>query len=409
MELGALLDLPPYLQHSKPFLLTNTILRKAHVEVEVMAQIRTRIFLLMSVLISGVLFHWAAVNVGAQGLRGWRTDTSKSSIDLNELMSGGIGKDGIPAILNPQFVSISAAQSWIKPQEPVIALVSGEEARAYPLQILMWHEIVNDRISDVPVIITFCPLCNSAMAFDARVEGRELTFGVTGLLRYSDMIMYDRETETLWQQLIGEAVVGDFVGKKLKQVPVQIISFAQFIAAYENGKVLSRETGFQRDYGRNPYAGYDNVLQRPFLFRGKIDERLAPMERVIAVTIGKTSKAYPYTESSKQRVIHDEIGKQPIVVFHAPGAVSALDQADISSSRTIGSTGVYDPILDGKKLTFQYSGGVFIDEQTNSEWDITGRAIAGKLQGKRLRLIPHSNEFAFAWLVFKPKTIIWGK
>lgn len=371
-----------------------------------MAHICTRIFL---ILISGVLFHWAAVNVGAQGLRGWRTDTSKSSIDLNELMSGGIGKDGIPAILNPQFISISAAMSWIKPQEPVIVLVSGEEARAYPLQILMWHEIVNDRFNDLPIIVTFCPLCNSAMAFDARVEGRELTFGVTGMLRNSDMIMYDRETETLWQQLIGEAVVGDFVGTKLKQLPAQIISFAQFRSAYENGKVLSRETGFQREYGRNPYVGYDNAAQRPFLFRGKVDERLAPMERLIAVTVGKTSKAYPYRASSELHVIHDEINKQPIVVFHAAGAVSALDQADISNSRAVGSTGVFDPMLEGKKLTFQYSAGIFIDEQTQSEWDITGRAIAGKLQGKRLRPLPHSNEFAFAWLAFKPKTIIWQK
>lgn len=371
-----------------------------------MAHICTRIFL---ILISGVLFHWKSVDVEAQGLRGWRTDTSKSSIDLNELMSGGIGKDGIPAILNPQFVSISAAMSWLKPQEPVIVLVSGEEARAYPLQILMWHEIVNDRIYDQPVIVTFCPLCNSAMAFDARVAGRELTFGVTGMLRNSDMIMYDRETETLWQQLIGEAVVGDFVGTRLKQLPAQIISFAQFRSAYENGKVLSRETGFQREYGRNPYVGYDNVAQRPFLFRGKVDERLAPLERLVAVTVGKTSKAYPYRTASELHVIHDEINKQPLVVFHASGAVSALDQADISNSRAVGSTGVFDPTLEGKKLTFQYSAGIFIDEQTRSEWDITGRAIAGKLQGKRLRPLPHSNEFAFAWLAFKPKTIIWQK
>lgn len=348
-------------------------------------------------------------HVGAQGLQGWRTDTSKRSIELSELMSGGIGKDGIPALVKPQFIAISAAPSWLKPQEPVIALVSDAQARAYPLQILMWHEIVNDRLNDVPVIVTFCPLCNSAMAFEASVKGRELTFGVTGMLRNSDMIMYDRETETLWQQLIGEAVVGDYVGTKLKQIPAQIISFAQFTAAYPNGTVLSRETGFRREYGRNPYVGYDNIAQRPFLFRGKVDERLAPMERVIAVTIGKTSKAYPYSKTSQQRVIHDEINKQPVVVFHASGAVSALDQADISASRTIGSTGVFAPVLDGKKLTFQYSAGVFVDEQTQSEWDITGRAIAGKLQGKQLRLIPHSNEFAFAWLVFKPKTVIGEK
>jgi len=182
-------------------------------------------------------------------------------IELSELMSGGPGKDGIPAIASPRFVSPEEAGRWLKFQEPVISLVVGGAARAYPLQILLWHEIVNDRIGGVPVAVTFCPLCYSAVAFDRRIEGSEYSFGVSGMLRNSDMIMYDRETESLWQQLFGEAIVGDLTGARLMPLPAQIISFRQFSAAYPNGRVLSRDTGYDRPYGRNPYVGYDDINQ----------------------------------------------------------------------------------------------------------------------------------------------------
>lgn len=338
---------------------------------------------------------------------GWKTNTEKRSIELSELMSGGPAKDGIPAIDDPRFATVADAQKWLKPNEPVISLKIENEARAYPLQILIWHEIVNDRVGKNPVLVTFCPLCYTAIVFDRRLDGKEYSFGVSGMLRHSDMVMYDRETESWWQQITGEAIVGDLTGKTLKQFPTQIISFGQFAEAHPTGKVLSRETGHVRDYGRNPYVGYDDIDDVPFLFKGATDKRLRPMEKVVVVDLGSKAKAYPHSITKERRVVYDRIGSTEIVIFHADGASSALDQARISESKNIGSTGVFEPTLDGQKLTFAYDNGQFVDQQTGSRWNILGKAISGKLKGSELRQLRHGDYFAFAWLVFKPETEIF--
>lgn len=340
-------------------------------------------------------------------LPGWNTNTAKRDIELGELQSGGPGKDGIPAIDKPRFVEPSEAQKWLKPVEPVISLVVDGRAKAYPLQILVWHEIVNDRIADVPVMVTFCPLCYSAIVFERRADGKDYSFGTSGMLRNSNLVMYDRQTESLWQQITGEAIVGDMVGATLKSLPAQIISFEQFRAVHKNGLVLSRDTGFRRSYGRNPYVGYDDVSKRPFMFHGKIDGRLPSMEKVIAVTINDQSKAYPYTITQEERVINEKVGGRAIVVFHDEGAVSALDRARIAGSRQVGSTGVFGRKLDGQLLSFRYDEGKFYDDQTNSIWDITGRAIEGPLKGEQLAPVAHGDYFAFVWLVFRPETQIY--
>ena len=344
---------------------------------------------------------------GIQGAGAWKTDWSKRSIDLDELMSGGPPKDGIPSITHPTFVSLDAAGRWLAAQEPVIALAIEGVARAYPLQIMTWHEIAIDEVGGMPIAVTFCPLCYSALAYDRRVGDMVLSFGVSGLLRHSDLVMFDRETESLWQQLSGEAIVGAYTGTRLRPVPAQIISFEQFAEAYPDGTVLSRNTGHQRDYGRNPYAGYDDIDERPFLYRGPRDERLPPMEKVVAVSLGEEDKAYPHTVTRRQRVVQDEVAGVPLVVFHDDGAVSALDKDAIRDSKEIGSTGVYEARLDGQHLTFRYDQGHFIDQETGSRWDVTGQAVDGDLKGKRLRPIPHGDFFAFAWFAFKPETALY--
>ncbi|MHC4625188.1 MAG: DUF3179 domain-containing protein, partial [Planctomycetota bacterium] len=288
------------------------------------------------------------------GLPGWRTNTAKRTVGLYELESGGPGKDGIPGIDRPKFVGSDKAQKWLKDKEPVISLVVNEEAKAYPLQILIWHEIVNDRVGDIPVIVTFCPLCYSAIVFERTVDGKEYSFGTSGMLRHSNLVMYDRQTESLWQQLTGEAIVGDMAGAALRSIAAQIISFEQFRSAYEGGLVLSRDTGRRRRYGRNPYVGYDDVSQTPFLFRGESDGRLPPMEKLVAVSVGEESKAYPYRVTRERRVINDKVGEREVVVFHADGAVSALDRPRIPRSRQVGSTGVFDRNVDGQLLSFHY-------------------------------------------------------
>lgn len=339
-------------------------------------------------------------------LEGWETNTSKSLIDLNELIPGGPGKDGIPAIDNPEFVPADEAESWITYSEPVIAVEFEGEARAYPLQILIWHEIVNDRMKGKPILVTFCPLCYSAIVFDRRVDGELLEFGVSGFLRHSDMIMYDRKTETLWQQFTGKALVGDYVGTRLNQLNSQIISFSQFRNSYPNGKVLSRNTGHDRPYGNNPYSGYDDIDNTPFVETDT--EGLPPMEKVIGVKIGDVTKAYPYSITQKQKIIHDTLGDTSVVVFHVNGAQSALDSPQISNSRVDGSTGVFHRTIDGKQLTFELRSGHIFDTQTNTRWSITGNAVEGPLEGEKLQPVQSGDYFAFAWMVFWPETELYS-
>ncbi|MEX2427493.1 MAG: DUF3179 domain-containing protein, partial [Bacteroidales bacterium] len=193
--------------------------------------------------------------------------------------SGGPPKDGISSINDPTFIPQVRAAEWIEYSEPVIVFEYQGEARAYPLQILIRHEIVNDQFGDTPVLITFCPLCYSAIVFDRRIDGKTHEFGVSGFLRHSDMIMFDRKTESLWQQFTGEALVGDYTGKRLRVLPSQIISFKQFRDAHPNGKVHSKETGHQRPYGENPYAGYDDINNTPLFVDDLQDGKLKPMEK----------------------------------------------------------------------------------------------------------------------------------
>lgn len=339
----------------------------------------------------------------------WKTNTEKRSINLKDLTMPDIPvpKDGIPAIDRPRFVTVSEAQKWLTEKEPVIVLQVKGVSRAYPLQILVWHEVVNDQIGGIPVIITYCSVCNSAIVFDRRLGRRILTFGITGFVHGSNMVLYDHETESWWQQFTGEAIVGDLTGKTLNSLPAQVISFAQFASAFPKGEVLSQQTGYTRDYGRNPHFRYDNIEGGPSHFRGKPDRRLRPMEKVIGIEIGDQTKAYPYAISSVRRVLYDQIDAQEIVIFHAEGALSALDATDMKKSKESGSTGVFVPVVDGRRLQFRYENGQFIDAETGSHWDILGRAVSGPLQGKTLKRISHGDYFAFAWLAFKPKTQIF--
>ena len=224
----------------------------------------------------------------------WKTDFSKHSVPLSEFQSGGPPRDGIPPIDAPKYVSQAEADAWLAPQEPVIAVTLEQPdgsvlARAYPLQIMVWHEIVNDTLGETPVAVTFCPLCYTAIAYDRRLEqvGTVFDFGTTGNLRHSDLVMWDRQTESWWQQFSGDAIVGELTGTHLTFLPAQIVGWQAFKTAYPAGDVLSRETGFDRSYGRNPYPGYDDVDSRPFLFDGTTDERLPPMERVVGVVLGR--------------------------------------------------------------------------------------------------------------------------
>ncbi len=339
---------------------------------------------------------------------GWRTDFSIASVPLGEITPGGPGRDGIPPLDAPKFVAVAAANAWLKPREPVIVVARGAEARAYPLQILIWHEIVNDEFGGVPVAVTFCPLCNTAIVFDRRLDGRVLDFGTTGNVRNSDLVMWDRQTESWWQQLTGEAIVGELTGQRLIMLPATIVAWETFGAQYPQGQVLSRETGYDRSYGRNPYIGYDDIDSPPFLYDGPLDGRLPPKERVATVSLGGEDAAYPFSLLAERRVVADTVGGTPIVVFYQPGTASALDTAQIAEARDVGAAAVYRPAVEGRRLTFAWRDGAFVDLETGSTWSVLGQATAGPLAGKTLAPVVHGDHFWFAWAIFKPQTRIYS-
>jgi hypothetical protein len=336
------------------------------------------------------------------------TDFSKRSVPFSEILSGGPPKDGIPAIDAPQFVSVAEADSWLKAREPVVLVRVGEDARAYPLQILTWHEIVNDVLGGEPLTVTFCPLCNTAIAFRRTVGERVLDFGTTGRLRYSNLIMYDRQTETWWQQGDGRAIVGMLTGTQLEFHPAVIIAWADFKAAHPEGQVLSRETGFGRDYGRNPYLGYDDVDNPPFLYRGPpTPGRLPPVARVLALELNGETVAYPYDTLSQLRVVNDSVGGVDVVVLWTPGTASALDTSLIANGRDVGAATAFRRELEGRRLIFQFADGKITDAETGSEWNGLGQAVSGERAGAQLEPVAAFNHFWFSWAAFKPETRVY--
>ncbi|TAK21308.1 MAG: DUF3179 domain-containing protein [Chloroflexota bacterium] len=335
---------------------------------------------------------------------GWKTDFTTATVPFDEISSGGPPRDGIPPLDKPIFTTVAQADGWLTSVEPVIELRVGADARAYPLQVMIGHEIANDEIGGVPVSVTFCPLCNTAIAFDRRLDGRVLDFGTTGNLRHSDLVMWDRQTESWWQQITGEAIVGQLTGKRLTVLPATIVSWAEFKARDPDGKVLARETGFNRSYGSNPYVGYDRIDQPPFLFQGKLDGRLPPMERVVVLEVGEEAVAYPFRVLRQRRIITDSVAGGPLVVLYQPGTASALDAPEIARSRDIGAAGVFRPEVDGRILSFEWRNDTFVDRETGSRWSVLGKAVEGPLSGKRLEAVVHLTPFWFAWAAFKPET-----
>jgi hypothetical protein len=259
------------------------------------------------------------------------TDFSKASIDLGEIKSGGPPKDGIPSIDDPVFKPVGEIDD-IAPTEPVIGMIVNGDWKAYPLRILMFHEITNDVIGGVPVSVTFCPLCNAAIAFDRRVDGKVLDFGTTGRLRKSDLLMYDRQTESWWQQFMGEAVVGEMTGAVLNVLPARLESFESFKArAPADALVQVPNDPGMRPYGANPYDGYDGSAF-PFLYDGEVPEGIKPLARVVALA-GKT-EAWALDLLRREGEITTSDGT---VLRWTPGQNSALDTYRIDQGKDVGN------------------------------------------------------------------------
>jgi hypothetical protein len=288
-----------------------------------MFPVRSAILLVVGLALAGPLHAQRAPDRSE-----WpNTDFDRATVDLSEIISGGVGRDGIPAIDDPEFLPASD-EDRLSPREPVLTLApEGEPARAYPLRYLTWHEIVNDVVAGQPVAVTFCPLCNTALVFDRRVGGEVLTFGVSGNLRHSDMVMFDRETESWWQQAVGEGIVGEHAGARLEHVVSWVESWESFRAAHPDGLVMA-EPNARRPYGRNPYVGYDTTSS-PFLYFGEPPPHgIDPVARVVRVE----DRAWPLSRIAEA----GEISEAGVTISWAAGKASALDTAEIAEGRDVG-------------------------------------------------------------------------
>lgn len=284
-------------------------------------------------LVVSILFAAAApafANPDFWKSEGWETDFGKTEVDLKEIISGGPPRDGIPPIDDPVFAAADKVD--YAGREPVIGFSLNGEARAYPLSVLMWHEIVNDTVGGVPVAVTFCPLCDAAIVLERTVEGRVLRFGTTGKLRNSDLVMWDDATESWWQQFLGRAIVGDYLGTELPMLPSRVESWARFQERFPNGKVLVPSNAAARRYGENPYVGYDESPW-PFLFRGEVPEGVFPMQRVVKVG----DRAWSLDLLAARRQITAADG---LVLRWEPGQATALGNREIAEGQDIGNVTV---------------------------------------------------------------------
>lgn len=291
-----------------------------------------------------VIASQAFANADAWRSEGWKTDFSKSSIEFNEILSGGPPRDGIPSIDNPKFVAAKDVTD-LGPLEPVIRLDIEGDIRAYPLQVMTWHEIVNDEVGGTPVAVTYCPLCNSALVFDRQVGEQLLEFGTTGKLRNSDLVMYDRQTESWWQQFTGNAIVGELLDTDLRMIPSRVESFERFAAANPDGKVLVPNNPRLRRYGSNPYVNYDSRDTPYPLFRGDLPTDIGPMERVIVVKQDGEPRATTLTHLRDQSSV--KLGG--VELTWESGQNSALDTGSISEGRDVGNVAAYELKADGSR------------------------------------------------------------
>lgn len=348
-----------------------------------------------------------------QATEPWPTDWTRQTIGLDELLLGlprVDPRDGIPPIDRPRFEPIAQA-SWLGEREPGALVRFNDEVRFYPLSILTRHELINDRYGDIPVAVSFCPLCNTALSFDTRVDGQALRFGVSGLLRNSDLVMWDDATTTLWQQVTGEAIVGELAGTQLDLIPTAIVSYGDALESFPDALSLAQDTGFGIAYGANPYESYSSSPQ-PFLFDGEPDPRFPALSRVVGVVLDdgdgeSANKGYPFSLIEEELAINDEVADTPIAIWWGGDTADALDGRTIAEGAAIGTGIAFDRRVDGQTLTFSPAGDAadddrFTDTETGSTWTLLGRAIDGPLEGQQLATLPHRNEFWFAWASFFP-------
>ena len=318
------------------------------------------------------------------------TNGMKHIIPLDKIKGGGPPKDGIPSIDNPQFAEIQGSQ-FVSDSDTVIGLEINGDARAYPLFILVWHEIVNDRVGDVPVAVTYCPLCYTNQVFERIIDGQEVEFGTSGKLYNSNLVMYDRWTESYWSQGLGIAITGELTGMQLKTVPFDVITWGDWKKIHPDTLVLTTDTGHLRSYATDPYGDYYTDPRIIFPVDNS-DDRMHPKEIILGFHEDGIYKAYKQNDVELHNIINDDIGETPIML------VSLFSQNSRAFDRTV----------NGEILEFEFVDGKIIDTTTKSEWSYDGIAVSGPLEGNKLTRMSIEPGFWFEWIAFHPETEVFG-
>ena len=317
------------------------------------------------------------------------TNGLKHLIPLDKIKAGGPPKDGIPSIDYPKFANVQESQ-FIRDSDVVIGLEINGDARAYPLFILVWHEIVNDNVGGVPVAVTYCPLCYTTQVFESVINGQEVEFGTSGKLYNSNLLMYDRLTDSYWSQGLGYAVTGDLTGTVLKIIPFDVITWGDWKTLHPETVVLTTDTGHIRSYATDPYGDYYTDPRIIFPI-DNLDERMHPKEIILGFFEDGIYKAYKQNDVEDFKVINDKIGDRSLML------VSLYPQ----NSRA------FDRNIDGHILDFEFVDGKILDTETKSEWNYDGLSIYGPLEGNQLSRMPMSPGFWFEWAAFHPETEVW--
>ncbi len=314
--------------------------------------------------------------------------------------------DGIPAIDDPRCLRVDEVDFLDDAAGVVVISIDGD-TRAYPLEIMTWHELVNDTVGGRPVTVSYCPLCNSAIAYDRRVGDRVLDFGTSGALTQSSMVMYDRQTETLWTHFDGRAVAGELTGTQLELLSAPVVSWADFRNEFPDGLVLSRDTGHSRDYGRNPYPGYEDASTPIVSFMtSSVDDRLELKRRVVGVQLDGEAVAVLHEVLYDEGVVELVLAGRELTAWNLPGTASALDRVSVAGGDDVGASGVFVAEAGGRQLSFSRGEAGFMDDQTASTWNIFGEAVDGPLEGEQLERINHVDTFWFAWATFYEDTAL---
>ena len=336
------------------------------------------------------LFESSALAVSENTYEVITTDGVKHIIPLDKIRSGGPPKDGIPSIDDPKFVKANEAE-FLFDNDVVIGLEINGETKAYPLPILVWHEIVNDNVGGTPVAVTYCPLCFTTQVFDRTINGEEVEFGTSGKLYNSNLVMYDRLTESYWSQALGTAIVGELAGFELNKIPFDVITWEDWKTLHPDTLVLSTDTGHFRPYGVDPYGSYYTDPRILFPVANK-DDRLTPKTLVIGFHQGNLYKAYKQNDVESSQVINDEILDKPILLI----------------SQFTGNARAFERTINDQILEFAYLDGKLVDLQTQSSWSYDGVAISGPLEGTELTRMITDPGFWFSWAAFHPETEVFG-